>query len=98
MLILNLKIEGLLTSSGRLSNRKSIASLISLDASFRSVSQSNSRLMTERFSLETEVISFRLSTVLNASSSGRVTLVSTSLALAPGYVVRTEINGGSISG
>ena len=47
--------------------------------------------MIEVFSREVEVMFFRFETVFNELSRGRVTLVSTSAALAPGYDVSTRM-------
>ncbi len=71
---------------------------MSLAASERSIPYSNSRVIIETLSDDLEVRSFKSSTVLRLSSSTRVMLVSISVALAPGYVVITEIIGISISG
>ena len=66
--------------------------------SFRSEPYSNSTVIIETLSCDLEVSFLRLFTVLRLSSSTRVMFVSMSAALAPGYIVMTEIWGISISG
>jgi len=83
MLELNFMIIGFSASSGRKFSIKLRLLLISLDASSRLVPYSKFMKITESPSLEVEVISLRLLTELSASSTGRVTLVSISDALAP---------------
>ncbi len=59
---------------------------------------SNSRVITEIFSEDLDVICFRLLTEFSVFSSGRVTLFSISEALAPLYDVITMMVFVSISG
>ncbi len=84
MLVLNLKIFGSLQSSGNASSTQLKALRISLTASSKFVSHSNSTNTTDILSVDFELISFKLSTELRASSIRRVTLLSISEALAPG--------------
>ena len=83
-LVLNLMIVGFSQSSGNIRSVKLSELLISFDASSRLVPYSKFMKITEFASLDVEVISLRLLTELSAFSSGRVTLVSISDALAPG--------------
>ena len=85
-------------SSGNIDCTRDTTSRISLAPSLRSEPYSNSTVIIETLSCDLEVSFLRLLTVLRLSSSTRVMLVSMSAALAPGYIVMTEIWGISISG
>ena len=98
MSVLNLKMIGLSASSGKLDLTISSLSRTSLVSTSISSPNSNSIVITEIFSLDLEVICFRLLTVFKTFSIGRDTLFSTSAALAPGYAVMTIKVLVSISG
>ena len=85
-------------SSGSMDCTRLTTSRISLAPSLRSEPYSNSTVIIDTLSCDLEVSFLRLLTVLRLSSSTRVMLVSISAALAPGYIVMTEICGISISG
>ncbi len=80
---MNFIIVGFSASSGRKFSMKLRLLLISLEASSRFVPYSKFIKMTESPSLDVDVISFRLLTEFSASSTGLVTFVSISEALAP---------------
>ena len=79
----NLKIIGVLASSGRVLFTSSNLSLTSLVATSISIPYSNVRVITEEFSFELDVMCLRLLTPFKVFSSGLVTLFSISDALAP---------------
>jgi len=84
MLVLNLSTTGFSESSGKSLSIRLMASRTSFVASSRLMPHSNSRIISEIFSLDDDVSFFRSFTVLRLSSSKRVILVSMSAALAPG--------------
>ena len=81
---LSLNITGLEQPSGRLLLTMSMNERTSLAASSRSVPHSSSNETTDILSREEEVSSFRPSTEVRLFSMSLVTLVSISLAEAPG--------------
>ena len=89
MSVENLNMIGFSLSSGSVDFTMSSLSRTSLVSTSMSYPYSNSRVMTEVFSREADVICFRCSTELRVFSSGFVTFCSMSSALAPGYMVMT---------
>ncbi len=70
--------------SGQAALTRSKSPLISMVAESMLVSLLNSKMTTDEFSLETELICFMLLTVAMTCSRGLVTTISTSSGLAPG--------------
>ena len=97
-LVENLITRGVLAPSGRLSFTMSTNDRMSATASSSEDPHSNSMATREMLSLLVEVNVLSPSTELSVFSIIFVTLVSTSLAFAPAYVVMTQTYGGSISG
>ena len=79
----NLKMIGVLISSGNADDIMSSLSRTSFVKSSMSYPYSNSSVMIEMFSREFDVMCLRCSTEFSVFSSGRVTLFSMSDALAP---------------
>ena len=98
MSVENLKMMGFSTSSGSIDSTMSSLSRTSLVSTLISYPYSNSRVMTDVFSREVDVMCLRCSTELSVFSSGLVTFCSISLALAPGYIVITMMVLVSMSG
>ncbi len=94
----NLKMIGFSASSGNIDDTMSSLSLTSFVSTSISSPYSNSRVITEIFSRDLDVICFKSLTELRTFSSGRVTFCSISEALAPVYVVITIKVFVSISG
>ncbi len=83
MSVENLKIIGVSASSGIEDDTMSSLSRTSLVSTSMSFPYSNSRVMTDMFSRDAEVMCFRSLTELRTFSSGRVTFCSISWAEAP---------------
>ena len=98
MSVENLKIIGVSESSGSIDDTMSSLSRTSLVRTSISSPYSNSRVITDMFSRDFDVMCLRLLTELSTFSSGRVTFCSMSCALAPVYVVITMMVLVSISG
>ena len=98
MSALNLNIMGFSASSGNSDFTISNLSRTSLVRTSMSSPNSNSRVINDMFSFDSEEMCFKSLTAFNAFSKGRVRLFSISAALAPGYAVMTIIVLVSISG
>jgi len=96
--VLNLNMTGSSASSGRRRFARSSRSRTSLAASPSSVPHLNLHVTRETPSLVELEISSRSVTLPSALSTTRVILLSTSSVLAPSQVVKTEMDGLSISG
>lgn len=98
MSVENLNIIGFSDSSGSIDFTISSLSRTSLVSTSISYPYSNSSVITEVFSRDSDVICLRCSTELREFSRGLVTFCSISSALAPGYIVITMMVFVSMSG